>query len=166
MVTKIRRGNVDTGRKYTDKPPKGRKRQPLTKKQAGMKHGWRSGLEEQIAEQLDNAGVAYEYEKLTIDYVVPARPAKYTPDFVILSNGIIVETKGRFVTADRQKHLMIKKQHPHLDIRFVFSNPKQKISKLSNTTYAMWCERYGFQWAAKEIPDEWINERRDNRRAA
>jgi hypothetical protein len=133
-------------------------RKQLTAKQAGVKHGWRSGLEELVGKQLDDLGVAYEYEKLTIHYTVPARKAKYTPDFEILSNGIIVETKGRFVTADRKKHLMIKEQHPNLDIRFVFSNPKQKISKLSQTTYAMWCDKNGFKWAAKTVPEEWIDE--------
>lgn len=130
----------------------------MTAKQAGKKHGWRSGLEEAIAAQLDAAGVAYEYEKLVIPYVIPESTHKYTPDFLILSNGIICESKGRFLPDDRKKHLLIKKQHPQLDIRFVFSNPKQRISKVSQTTYANWCDKYGFKWAAKEIPEEWINE--------
>jgi hypothetical protein len=87
--------------------------------------------------------------------VVPERKAKYTPDFV-LPNGIIVETKGRFVVADRQKHLFVKAQHPELDIRFVFSNSKAKISKTSKTTYADWCTQHGFKYADKEIPNEWL----------
>ena len=49
---------------------------------------------------------------------------------------IIIETKGRFVTADRQKMLLVKEQYPDLDIRFVFSNPNSRISKKSKTTYA------------------------------
>lgn len=149
---------MDTGRKYTDKAPKGRKRRQLTAKQAGKKHGWRSGLEEVVAAQLDALGVAYEYEKRTIEYVIPESTHKYTPDFVILSNGIVVETKGRFLPDDRKKHLLVKKQYPQLDIRFVFSNPKQRISKVSQTTYANWCDKHGFKWAAKEIPEAWINE--------
>lgn len=83
----------------------------------------------------------------------------YTPDFV-LANGIIVETKGRFITSDRQKHLMIKEQHPDLDIRFVFSNPNSKLYKGSKTTYADWCDKHGFKWAKEEIPLEWIKERK------
>ncbi|MBZ5882545.1 endonuclease I, partial [Escherichia coli] len=59
---------------------------------------------------------------------------------------------------DRQKHLLINAQHPELDIRFVFSNPKARISKTSQTTYADWCERHGFKYAAKVIPQEWIDE--------
>lgn len=107
---------------------------------------------------MDALGVAYEYEKRTIEYTVPESKHKYTPDFVILANGIVVETKGRFLPDDRKKHLLVKKQYPQLDIRFVFSNPKQRISKVSATTYANWCDKYGFKWAAKEIPEAWINE--------
>jgi hypothetical protein len=132
----------------------------LTKKQAGVKHGWRSGLEELVGKQLDDLGVAYEYEKLTIHYTIPARKAKYTPDFEILSNGIIVETKGLWTVQDRQKHLLVRQQNPLLDIRMVFSNPRQRISKASKTTYANWCDKHGILWAAKLIPEEWIHEQK------
>jgi hypothetical protein len=68
-------------------------------------------------------------------YITPATPHKYCPDFR-LPNGIYIETKGRFETADRKKHLLIKEQHPELDIRFVFTRSKSTISKTSKTTYA------------------------------
>lgn len=123
----------------------------------GLKQGFRSGLEEAIAAQLASAGVAAQYESTTIHYCKPMRPARYTPDWV-LPNGIVIETKGRFVTADRQKHLLVKAQHPHLDIRFVFSNSRQRISKQSTTTYAMWCEKHGFKFADKLIPAAWLKE--------
>ena len=123
--------------------------------QARRKDGKRSGLETQVATQLDKAGVRYTYEKEVINYIKPLKPAKYTPDFV-LSNGVIVETKGRFVTADRQKHKLIKEQHPTKDIRFVFSNPNAKIGKKSTTTYAMWCDKHGFKFAKGFIPKEWL----------
>jgi hypothetical protein len=127
-----------------------------TAKRAGLKHGYRSGLEDKVAKALQDLGIDPRYEQEKITYVVPARKATYTPDFK-LPNGIFVETKGRFVVADRQKHLFIKAQHPELDIRFVFSNSKAKISKTSQTTYAMWCEQHGFKYADKEIPQEWLN---------
>lgn len=133
------------------------KRPKYTQKQAGIKWGFRSGLEEKVAKQLTDASVPYKYEEFIICYTVPARKAKYTPDFK-LDNGIIVETKGRFLVADRQKHLMVKEQHPELDIRFVFSNSKAKISKASSTTYADWCDKHGFKYADKFIPQEWIDE--------
>lgn len=107
--------------------------------------------------QLKKLGVRYDYEKLTIPFTQPVKPRKYTPDF-LLPNSIIIETKGRFLTADRQKHLLVKAQYPNLDIRFVFSNSKTRISKQSQTTYAAWCEAKGFKYADKFIPQAWIDE--------
>ena len=120
-------------------------------------NGYRSGLEERIAQELLEAGVPFEYEELVINYIKPEKASRYTPDFV-LPNGIIVETKGRWLTADRQKHLLVQKQHPSLDIRFVFSRSKERIGKKSKTTYGMFCEKYGFKYADTSIPDEWLKE--------
>lgn len=127
----------------------------------GYALGFRSGLEVQIANQLKKAGIQVDYESEKIAYLKPARNAKYTPDF-LLPNGIVIESKGRFLVADRQKHLIIKEQYPDLDIRFVFSNSKTKISKNSKTTYAMWCEKHGFKYADKFIPTDWLNEPTNN----
>ena len=120
----------------------------------GIKYGYRSGLEERVSEQLTKAKVKFSYESTRISYEIN-EVRKYTPDF-ILGNGIIVETKGRFVVADRKKHLLIKKQHPDLDIRFVFTNSRAKINKGSKTTYGMWCDKHGFIYADKLIPEEWF----------
>jgi hypothetical protein len=130
----------------------------LTAKQVAAKYGFRSGLEERVAEQLDKAGIEYTYEQVKLNYIKPASKHVYTPDFV-LSNGIVIETKGRFLLADRQKHILVKKHNPTLDIRFVFSNSNARISKASTTTYAQWCKKNGFQYADKTIPEEWFNER-------
>ena len=119
-----------------------------------IKHGYRSGLEERVSKELEEAGVKYEYETQKIKYRVE-EDRTYTPDF-ILPNGIIVETKGRFVVADRKKHLLIQKQRPELDIRFVFQNSRAKLYKGAKTTYAQWCEKYGFLYADKSIPEEWL----------
>jgi hypothetical protein len=101
--------------------------------------------------------VGFSYEERVIVYEEPATTHRYTPDFE-LENGIIIETKGRFLTKDRKKHLSVKEQHPHLDIRFVFSSSKARISKTSKTTYGMWCEKYGFLYADKVIPEAWLKE--------
>ena len=135
-------------------------RKIVSKRRAhAIKNGYRSGLEEDLAESLRARGVKYTYEETKIKYIQPATEHQYTADFE-LENGIIIESKGRFLVADRKKHLLIKRQQPHLDIRFVFSNSKQKISKASRTTYADWCNKNGFLYADKEIPDSWIKERR------
>lgn len=123
----------------------------------GRAAGYRSGLEVKIAAELKAAGVDVAYEGVTLRYVIPERGAKYTPDWV-LPNGIIVESKGRWVTEDRKKHRLIKEQHPNLDIRLVFSNPRDKIGKKSATTYALFCERLGLLYAARSIPQAWLDE--------
>lgn len=119
---------------------------------------YRSGLEDKVAKQLKEAGINADYEHFKIQYSIPASLHTYTPDFV-LPNGIIVETKGIFETEDRKKHLLIKEQYPHLDIRFVFSSSSTKLYKGSKTTYADWCEKYGFKYANRWVPDKWLKEK-------
>jgi len=135
------------------------KRKPMTVRQVALKHGFRSGLEETIAKKLSADKVPFEYEKLKINFNQPEKKRSYTPDFQLLSNGIIIESKGRFLVADRLKHLWVKEQHPELDIRFVFSNSKAKLSKASKTTYGMWCDKHGFKYSDREIPLSWILEK-------
>lgn len=119
--------------------------------------GYRSGLERALGDQLTELEVPFEYETLTVPYVQPAKDRRYSPDF-ILPNGIVIEAKGRLTTKNRQKHKFIRDSWPDLDIRFVFSSSNRTISKRSSTTYGMWCERYGFPYADKTIPLEWIEE--------
>jgi hypothetical protein len=118
---------------------------------------FRSGLERVVAHRLKDEIGEVPYETLRIQYEVPARSTWYRPDF-ILPNGILLEVKGLFEASDRVKHLLIKEQHPELDIRFVFGNAKNKLSKASKTTYAAWCEKYGFLYADKYIPRSWLHE--------
>ena len=91
-----------------------------------IKHGYRSGFEHKVADQLNEQKIKFEYETTVIDYIKPQTNHTYTIDFT-LPNGILVETKGRWVAEDRKKHLLIKKQHPELDIRIVFQSAKGKI---------------------------------------
>ena len=123
-----------------------------------IKHGYRSGFEHTISQQLTEAKIKFEYENTVINYIKPETNHTYTIDFT-LPNGILVETKGRWVLEDRKKHILIKKQHPELDIRFVFMNPNGKIRKGSKTTYANFCDKHDIIWAAKTIPQEWYNEK-------
>jgi hypothetical protein len=119
-----------------------------------LRNGYRSGLEDDISVDLKKRGVSFEYETLKIKWTLLENKT-YTPDF-ILPNGIIIESKGRFVAADRKKHLKVKEQHPGLDIRFVFSNSRAKLNKGAKSTYGDWCDKYGFTYADKRIPDEWL----------
>jgi len=119
-----------------------------------LRNGYRSGLEDDISVDLKKRGVSFEYETLKIKWTLLENKT-YTPDF-ILPNGIIIESKGRFVAADRKKRLKVKEQHPDLDIRFVFSNSRAKLNKGAKSTYGDWCDKYGFTYADKRIPDEWL----------
>ncbi len=130
-------------------------------RQKRTSNNYRSGLEEQIAQQLVKQNIDFEYESKVIKYTKPEKVHRYTPDFILFkkNGGIMyIEGKGRFLTADKQKSLLVKKQYPRLDLRFVFSNSKTKISKKSKTTYAMWCDKHGFKYSDKFIPREWITE--------
>lgn len=119
--------------------------------------GYRSGFEERIAASLEARQASFAYEPGTVKYTVPPRPTNYRPDFV-LPNGIIIEAKGWFKSKDRVKHQHIKKSHPDLDIRFVFQNSRQLLNKSSKTSYGMWCQKNGFPYASKDIPDAWLEE--------
>lgn len=124
---------------------------------AGLRHGFRSGLEATNAELLKKRGVKVLFEVVKIKYVVPSMMRTYTVDFE-LPNGILVETKGLFEATDRAKHLFVRVQHPDLDIRIVLQRPNTPLRKGSPTTYAMWCDKYNIKWAAKVIPDAWLRE--------
>jgi hypothetical protein len=121
-----------------------------------VKHKFRSNSEYNTYCFLKENKVSFKYEKLIIKYEW-LESKKYIPDF-ILSNGIILEVKGRFVLEDRKKHLFVRKQCPHYDIRFVFDNPNRKLYKNGKMTYGSWCEKHGFKYCkfSDGIPKDWI----------
>lgn len=124
---------------------------------AGLVLGFRSGLEAEVFDALKKrlGDGAVKYEPFKLRYTVPSREATYTPDFV-LPNGIVVETKGHFAAADRQKHLLLAKQHPDLDVRFLFSRATSRIYSGSTTTCAEWCAKHGFLFAQGRVPEDWL----------
>ena len=142
-----------------------------TKRGAAKRAGYKSGLEDTTAKDLEKKGIPFLYEPKEgrIKYTVPAKEHSYTPDFYVTTKSgktIIIETKGLWSAEDREKHRLIKEQHPDLDIRFVFTRSKAKINKNSKTTYADICEGRGrgpfkgvrWKYADKRIPDEWLSE--------
>ena len=115
---------------------------------------FRSMFERDLAAQIRNATGTLSYETVKVKY--QREPQTYTPDFV-LPNGIIIEAKGRLTATDRTKMILVKEQHPDLDIRFVFQNAKVKLTKSSKTTYGDWATKHGFQWATRWVPAAWIS---------
>jgi hypothetical protein len=146
----------------------------VTKPALKLEQTFRSGLEKNIAAQLEAEGIEFEYEKLKLEYDVPARTARYTPDFQCGS--IVIESKGAFgygpnrfsggdPAKERQKLLLVKAQHPDVDLRIVFQRASTKIYKGSPTTYAKWATDNGFKFADKgEIPREWLQEMRQQKK--
>ena len=133
-----------------------------SKRAAALKYGYKSGLEQTVAEQIKSTEYDLQYETETINYIIPERKAKYTPDFVFVKrngNFMFIETKGRWTTADRQKMKHVLASNPGVDIRMVFQNPNQRLSKTSKTTYAEFALKLGIQHVAKkDIPAEWLLE--------
>lgn len=132
-----------------------------TKAQRNAMAPYRSMFEKHLAQNLMHRGVGFDYETESLAYTVPAVKKRYTPDFVIHTqsgNKIYIEAKGLFEPADRKKALLVRTDNPDADVRFVFQNPQNKLSPKSKTTYAMWCEKNGFKWSDKFVPDVWLFE--------
>jgi hypothetical protein len=116
---------------------------------------FRSGFERTLHLQLTKAKVPFEYETVKLPFSLERY---YLPDFV-LGNGVVIEAKGILDRDTRTKMVAVKKQHPHLDIRFVFMKSENRLTKAANSlTYAQWAERNGFPWADGRIPDEWLSQ--------
>ena len=124
---------------------------------------YRSRLEKQMGQFLTQLGVPFAFEPHRIPF---KKEHQYLPDFFLEGYGFYIETKGRFVSTDRRKHkeivdrkkhLLIKEQHPEIDIRFAFQNPNAKLSKKSRTSCGQWCDRHGFKWCGRKVPPSWFS---------
>ena len=114
---------------------------------------FRSKLEKNIADLLEQLGVSYLYESEKLSYTIEHN---YTPDFV-LPNYKYLEAKGYWAPEDRRKILAVKRDNPDADIRMIFQSPYNTISKKSKTTYAKWCEKHDIPWTSyHDIPIEWL----------
>ena len=114
---------------------------------------FRSKLEKNIADLLEQLGVSYLYESEKLSYTISHN---YTPDFV-LPNYKYLEAKGYWAPEDRRKILAVKRDNPDVDLRMIFQSPYNTISKKSKTTYAQWCDRHDIPWTSyKDIPIEWL----------
>lgn len=101
---------------------------------------------------------SYESEKLK--YVLEAT---YTPDFIIRfedGHKIYLETKGYFDQIAKRKMVAVKKCNPDLDIRFLFSR-NNILYKGAKSKYSDWCNKYGFPWAIRDIPIEWLTRNKE-----
>ena len=133
------------------------RRKRTTRNAMGTKY--RSNFEVGFASDLIKRGLSFDYEPDSYDFV--PNTTTYTPDFYIPEYDFYIETKGFFTSEDRTKHLTFRKQHPSIDIRFVFMNVNTKINKRSKTSYGDWCNKYGFKFSNRVIDDEWLRGEND-----
>jgi hypothetical protein len=105
--------------------------------------------------QIPAVSLARQVLRFLLGLYVP-KPRNYTPDFYLTKYGFYIETKGYLTSLDRTKHKLIKDQHPDIDIRFIFQNARNLLRKHSKTTYGAWCDKYGFMYAEKRMPEEWM----------
>ena len=116
----------------------------------------RSKLEERFETILQEFGVTYEYEVTKIPYTIPESYHVYTVDWTVL-NGKLIETKGYLSDhAERRKYVLLKEQHPELDLRFVFDNPN-KLCGGTKMSHAKWADKYGFKWCSIKDTEQILN---------
>lgn len=138
----------------------------MKKKFFNKKHvraSYRSGLEEKVAAELTSKNIPYGYESEKLEYIIPAKVHKYTPDFILTKKDgskMYIETKGYWPAIERKKLEHIHNSNLDLDIRILFSNPENRISKNSKTTYGMVAAKLGFLFgnAKYGIPESWLTE--------
>lgn len=138
------------------------------KKFKAFGYEFRSKLEYNVALDLHERGVDFEYETVRFKWNERLPRAicescgkglcfverSYTPDF-ILPNGIILEVKGRFTSKDRKIQMAMKEQHPDIDIRMVFQRDN-KLNRNSSTKYSDWCESREINYCVGRIPELWL----------
>ena len=147
-------------KRWQPKPPK--------KKYDYAGEKFASMAERTFAIALTNQRVSWQYEPEKISWFpAPPKMRTYTPDFKVQRKDgsyFFVEFKGYLRPGDKTKMRAVKKQHPEIDIRFVFMNAHKYASKNirkdgTRQTYAEWAESYGYLWAHKEMPEAWLNEK-------
>jgi len=147
------------------KKDKTRRRTPGRKeaKRHAAMCGMKSMLEVEIAAQMDEKGIKWEYEPDKFEYhMCPnwkkgcgVKTQMYNPDFK-LGNNKYVEVKGKMTLDTRKKMIAVKLHNPKLKIYMVFGEANNKLSSRKKATrYWEWAEKEGFIWTNKEIKKEW-----------
>lgn len=114
--------------------------------------GFRSQFEADIHAGLPEGSARYEAVHIPYKVVVQRR---YTPDWALPTQAIMIEAKGRFTKADRDKMLLVKSQFPDLDIRLIFMSLTAKVTK--TMTHEAWAKQHGFPCCkGPSLPADWL----------
>jgi hypothetical protein len=140
-------------------------KQSIRRKRA-VAEGFRSAFEYNVATQLKEAKIAFEYEprdkKMQYHITLSGtcvecgcekiiQRHEYLPDF-LLKNNVILETKGIWSAEDRRKMLAVIRENSDLKIVMMFQAPFKKLSK--KVTYADYCDKNGIVWTHEK--ENWI----------
>ena len=122
---------------------------------------YRSKFEKSVGEFLGTRAV---HEPERINFIQPSKQRFYIPDFKT-QNDIYIECKGRWVAADRFKHVWLREQHPDKRIVIVFQDASGRLSKRSKTTYGEWATKQKLEWYDWKhgIPSEIYENKKNNR---
>lgn len=122
-----------------------------------MTSKFKSEFERRFVNDLENRGIEYAYEAEKFHYSVPK---SYRPDFKV--GKFFIECKGYHRGIHQYLHSFIhfKRQHPNVDVRFVFDVgiSTKRVSKTTKMTFADWANRNNIKWAEEIIPEEWLHE--------
>ena len=129
---------------------------------------FRSNFELLISKQLNDYGAKWKYELVKYPYYSPSRNTivcencgpcnglllrHYLPDF-FLSNGVVIEGKGRLVASDRAKLEAIRRYHPDLDLRILFQYDRKYNAR--GDRYTDWANKANIPSAVGTIPVDWL----------
>lgn len=113
--------------------------------------GFRCQLEADVASALADQGVEFSYESTKLEYVTHH---KYIADFTV--GDVLIEVKGFWPAEQRTKIRLLFKCNPEIKLFVALRNPRARVNKNSNTTYADWCRRYGIPWCPLPIDKEFL----------
>lgn len=136
------------------------------------KSGFRSGWEEQIARNLTEKGVGWEYEPEVLYYNKKilrgkclrcgakevVKVGQYRYDFR-LDNGTLIEAKGRLTSADRTKLLAVRASNRDRLLVILFKTDN-KLGKNTTKRYSEWAGEHGWDYAVGAIPRRWLTKAR------
>lgn len=117
--------------------------------------GYKSGLESKFQAACEAKGWKLPYEMDKIKYTIPESKHTYTPDFTVTEN-VYIETKGLWAGTDRKKAILIRDQHPHIKILYVFQR-NQMLSKKSSTSYLDWANKNNLDACVFANTDHWTD---------
>ena len=118
---------------------------------------------------MDEEGIPYKYEPFTValELEVPGhkcldcsskrvgRTSKYTPDFILVRSGWVIEAKGKFTAKDRKRVLAYFEQHNRDKFALLFMR-NNRLTKGSKTTYTAWAEKHGIPCSVGWLSEDWL----------